>query len=361
MRYDKLPLRFDSAQEFLIDHEGMVFKFLNDRIRDEDQERAMDELMEKPVILANMLKNNYRLTPTERKEKVLDLVAMAGNVTVMIGAKRWGKTCTAFWMIEAFLAMGIKVYWYGYSAAITKLYPRVVQTFDIKTVKDGVLFIDEAAVFNAATDFAQREQKDKMKQIFTSGHNDYSTVYISQTFRINILILNAMDVLWFKPFFNMDFDREKAQDMFSDTYEYMKPIRKDENMVINRQENNSWFFTNELPAKWCDALSKPFARLKDKEEALHYMGMMGEAGMPQREMETAMKQRGFDINDILGESSLQDMQAAQHKRKQLEGTDLMLCDKCGLMRIEKKELRKGKQIYRCADCGRTGPLERFKC
>jgi hypothetical protein len=295
----ELPLRHDSAIEYIDDFDHLAFAFLDERVRQQDQERAMATLMDEPVVFANMLKNNNEITEEERKDLVIELVATPGNVTVMIGAKRHGKTATVFWVIEELLRQKKRIYWYGFSPIIKKLYPQVIQTFDLKKVENGVLIVDEAAVFTSAKKGMTTEQQEKMAQIFTCGHADYSVVYISQTFRIDITILNTMDILWFKPFFQMDFDRETARDKFSDTYEYMRPVSKDENMVINCQENNSWFFTNELPKLWCDALSKPFSRIHSRDDADNYLRMLVEAGMSERECKMWLLQRGWSMEEIL--------------------------------------------------------------
>ena len=366
MEEKEIPLRHDSAIQYIDDYDYLAFDFLDERVREQDQQRAMAMLMNEPVIFANMLKNNNEIAANEREELAIDLVATSGNVTVMIGAKRHGKTATAFWMIEELLRQGKRVYWYGFSPAIARIYPEVIQTFDLKKVENGILFVDEAAVFTSAKKGMTSEQQEKMAQIFTCGHADYSVVYISQTFRIDITILNTMDVLWFKPFFQMDFDRETAKDKFSETYEYMRPVSRDENMVINCQENNSWFFTNELPKLWCEALSKPFSRIREKEQALSYLKMLIEAGMSQRETKMWMMQRGWDMEELLTE--IADESDGKLKKIDKELKDIpgvMRCPKCGsISDLEGKGWRETKEgrkhRMKCYKCGHSGYDETFK-
>lgn len=327
-----LPLRFDSALQYIEDHSSLFYRFLRERVREEDQERAAAELIKEPAIVANMLKNNQAMTDMEKMDKVMDLVSTPGNVTVMIGAKRHGKTATAFWAIDLLLDMGKKIIWYGYSQDIAKHYPQLTQTFNTKKVEDAVLVVDESAIIADALDFAHKEQKDRMKLIWVSGHSDYSTIYISQTFRINVKILNAMDIIWFKPFFNMDFDRVEARDKFSETYEYLKPVRKNENLVIDRQTNNSWFFENDLPAKWCDGLSKPLRKLKTREDAMKYLHILEDAKMSKREIRMMLAMRGIEVDDI------------GPGRKD----ESLTCPKCGWTAYGHGE-RKGKMRYRCTN------------
>lgn len=357
MSEKELPLRFDSASIYIEGYDHLAFSFLNERVRNEDQERAMEELMQEPVVFANMLKNNNEITPGQRKDNAINLVATPGNVTVMIGAKRHGKTATVFWMIEYLLRKKIWVYWYGFSKAIERKYPDVIQTFDLKKVRNGVLFVDEAAVFTSARNAMTNDQKEKVSQIFTCGHSDYSVVYVSQTFRIDITILNTMDVLWFKPFFQMDFDREEAQDKFSKTYEYLRPVNKRENLVINCQENNSWFFENDLPRRWDDTLSKPFARIEEEDEAIRYLQMLIEAGMSQRESKMWMLQRGWNLDNLMKRiTSINDI---NDKKDKLRGIPVNICFKCGSLSITGKGMRKGKQRLECLECGASGYEEKF--
>lgn len=314
--------------------------------------------MQEPVVFANMLKNNNEITPEDKKIKAINLVSKAGNVTVMIGAKGKGKTATVFWMIEYLLKRKVQVYWYGYSKAIMRIYPQVIQTFDIKKVKNGILFVDEAAVFTSARNAMTTEQKEKVAHIFTCRHSDYSVVYVSQTFRIDITILNTMDVLWFKPFFNMDFDREEAQDKFSKTYEYLRPVMECENLVINCQENNAWFFENDLPRRWCEELSKPFARIEEEAEAIEYMGMLAEADMKPREMNMWMMQRGWNMNKI--RERIEAEEGISAKKEKLKGVPgVSICYRCGSLRLTGKGIRKGKQRLECMDCGASGYEEKF--
>ena len=357
----ELPLRFDSALDYIEGFDYLMFAFLEERVRYEDQTRAVAILKNEPVQFANMLKNNNEINAHDRKEIVLSLVSTSGNVTVMIGAKRWGKTATCFWIIEELLSKGVRVFWYGYSPDIARIYPSVIQTFDIKKVEGGVLVADETAVFSSSRDSMTTEQKDRVKQIFTCGHSDWSVIYITQTFRIDITILNTMDILWFKPFFQMDFDRETAKGKFSDTYEYMKPVYKDENLVINCQENNSFFFTNELPKHWCPALSKPFSRLKTREEAVHYLKMLVESGMPQRETKTWMAQRGWDMQEILEDATKEAVNTKKLDELEALGIkDVKVCPECGSIRTAGKGMRAGKHRIECLDCGKSGYEDAFK-
>lgn len=357
----ELPLRYDSALEYIDGYDYLMWEFLDERVRSEDQERAVATLRHEPVTFANMLKNNDEISSSDRKDSAISLVSTSGNVTVMIGAKRWGKTGTAFWVIEELISRGVTVFWYGYSPTIAKLYPQIIQTFDIKRVKNGVLIVDEAAVFSSARNAMTTEQKEKVAQIFTCGHSDWSVIYISQTFRIDITILNTMDVLWFKPFFQMDFDREQARNKFSDTYEYMRPVYKDENLVINCQENNAWFFTNELPKLWCDALSKPFSRLETRDEAVKYLKLLTEAGMTKREIKTWVSQRGWDAEELV-EDAISSAKGEQKARvlEEMGLKDTPICSACQSIRITGKGFRNGRKRLECLDCGHSGYEETFK-
>ena len=360
---DNLPMRRDSAIKYILDHETLSSQFLSARIREDDWVTAMNRLTEgnkSPVIYANLLINNISLMESERVRKSVELVATAGNTTVMIGAKRFGKTCTATWMIENWLSEGIKVFWFGYSPIIRKCYPQIIQTFNIRKVENGILIIDEAAVHDPSRGFMGKEQSDRMAQIFTQGHSDYSSIFISQTFRVDIRILNTMDVLWLKPFFQLDFDREQAGAFFTEAYEYIRPIQKNENLVINCQENNSWFFSNGLPDKWCDELSKPFARIKLKDEATEYLKMLLESGISQKETDSWLKQRGWTIKELLGEEtpeaagkdpfnkSTRGKQSLQGK----EGIKLLQCPKCKSTEYMRQGFYGKVQKYRCKDCGK---------
>jgi len=218
-----------------------------------------------------------------------------------------------------------------------------------------------------------------------------------------------MDILWFKPFFNLDFDRKEAKDKFSETYEYMKPVTKDENMIVNVQENNSWFFRNEPPKLWCDGLSKPFSRIHDMEIGRRYLMKLKEVEMTDREMKAWLRQRGLTLemilkteddakkpvespekpktasykeelpitDDDIGRYTGEDdklpsgLTAKHHKqelirrRKMLEGTGATMCPMCfSAEELESKGSRKTKEglkhRLKCWKCGFSGYDEKFK-
>jgi hypothetical protein len=310
---EEKPLRRDSALRYIQHHRTDVLDFLRSRVKDWDRVKAVSELSEgdiNPVIFAYILKNSYIMSEWERWDKVMGLVTTPGNLTVMIGAKRHGKTAVTFKIIEDVLARGITPFWYGFSPVVKKYYPEVQQILEIEKAEKGVIITDEAAIVDPAGKHQTNTQSERMSLIWTTGHRDCALIYISQTFGVDIRILRAMDLIWFKPFFDMDFDRVQASRFFNDAFEYIRPITKTENLIINYQQGHeAWMIDNTVPQRWNDELSKPFSLLKSREEALEYITLMENAGImrgnkaTERDFYSMLLQRGWNrarLDQLIG-------------------------------------------------------------
>lgn len=310
---EEKPLRRESALRYIRHHRTDVLDFLRSRVKDWDRVKAVDELADgdiNPVIFAYILRNSYLMSEWERWDKVMSLVTKPGNLTVMIGAKRHGKTAVTFKIIEDILARGLVPFWYGFSPVVKRYYPEVPQILEIEKAENGVIITDEAAIVDPAGKHQTNAQSERMSLIWTTGHRDCALIYISQTFGVDIRILRAMDLIWFKPFFDMDFDRVQANRFFNDAFEYIRPITKTENLIINYQQGHeAWMINNDVPRRWNDALSKPFSLLKGREEALEYVALMENAGITrgnkatEREFYSMMLQRGWNranLDQLIG-------------------------------------------------------------
>lgn len=291
------PFNEISALEYLEGHESLVYRFLNERIRKRDHAFILEQMLDDAVFTANLIKLNYTLSESEKINKVIEMLCHEGYITVELGAKRHGKTAGFWWFVEQALQLKIKVVWYGYSSIVRNIYPEVDQVLDLTKIEKCVLGYDEVLLSMLGRDAMTTDSKDKIRQLPTIGHRDASVIFMSQSLRVDPMILNLCDAIWFKPFFAMEYDRDTFNKM-KRVVRHIMPKHKDENILYDMHTSETIIFRNPLPARWSEDLSKPFKRIQTKKEAEEYYEMLLDAGFSQRETDIMLKQRGWRIEDF---------------------------------------------------------------
>ncbi len=373
------PFSRVSAINYIRGHQGMVHQFLNEKSRKEDWLHILKTMMDKnPEMLASMLKLNYTQNENERIQTVVDQIALEGMFTLLLGAKRYGKTAASYWLAEILLEMGYDVYWFGYYPVLKKVYPRIKQVLKIAKIEEGILIYDETLITMFSRDAMTSAIKDRVRVLPTMGHRGGSVLWLSQSLRIDPMIRDLLDYIWFKPLFSMEVFRSGLKGI-DYTTKFMMPSKKWENLVISLHTQEPYMFNNPLPKKWDDRLSKPFAMIHDKGLAREYMDQLLDAGFNQRETDTLLKQRGWSFNELFQpffqkESLTKETakkgfgQAFGAKREKLEiktpgGVTVIQCPDCQSFDYESKGSRttKGgiKRRWICLKCGRNFTTKAF--
>ena len=362
---DSKPFNWTSALSYIKGHQSEAYQFLHERIKRKDWEFVLREIISKnPVLFANILKLNFQYTENQRMKLVIDEIAHEGMFTLIIGAKRHGKTATAFFIIEELLKRGVKVFWFGYYPELQEIYPEIEQVLDISKIENGVLFYDETLVSVLSRDAMRSENKEKMKILPTMGHRNISIVWLSQSMRIDAIIRDLIDFLWFKPLFSFEVFKSGLTGL-DGTTKFMIPSQKPDNFIINLHTQEAYMFRNPLTERWkknTNALSKPFSLIKKKKDAVDYSDKLYEAGFSSREVDTFLKQRGWSLDEVLKAEPLKiDYTGMEHllekdasKPKRLKDDE---CPSCGSFARESKGRRMTKsgfsQRWICLGCGRN--------
>jgi len=300
------PFNNITALQYLDGHQGIRARFLNEKVRKQDQAFVTDGLLEFPVFFANILKLNYEIHETQRVKKITEKLMKEGMITIMLGGKRQGKTAATYWFVEKIIEEQKKeahkknLYWFGFSPEVERVYPELQQTMDMRRVEDGILFYDETMLTFLGRDAMTTESKDKVKLLPTIGHRDLSVMFLSQSTRIDAIILNLANSFWFKPYAAMDFDKDdRRQRRLFRILRFFMPKQKHDNIFFDMDTNESYLFQNTLPHRWTEGLSKPFSIIREKKQALRYRSMMEEALLTDRTIKIFLEQRGWSYNDLL--------------------------------------------------------------
>jgi len=347
------PMKEVSALTYILGHKSLLHKFLNEKIRKKDWGKVTGELMTKsPILLANFLKINYETSESERISKIIREISKEGMLTIMLGAKRFGKTAASIWLAEQLIRMEKKVYWFGFYPHLKKVYPEIRQVLDLRKIDDGTVIFDETLIMMFGREAMVREIRDRVKALPTMGHRGMSIIFISQSLRIDALIKDLADFLWFKPLFTYSIFDSGLRDV-DQMVKYMLPFNKWENLVLNLHTQEPYIFSNPLPEKWDDDLSKPFSRLESRDEALEFFDKCRKA-FSEREAVLMLEQRGWKLEELLSPTDKVELSV----KKSIKNMEMMRCPECGSMDYiywgQRTSKTKGVgRRYRCNRCGKT--------
>lgn len=297
-----LPFGELSSSFYIATHMPELAQLLEPRVRKEDMPAVIDQLMENKTYLAKLLENNFSTDEKMRYDHILEEMVSKSLLIIMMGARRHGKTATAFRLAEDIrkLKTNKEIWWFGYSPIVKKTYPWIKQTLDIKKIDNCILIFDEAAIFMMGRESMYGERQKYIKQIPVQGHNDITTIYLTQIERIDPWLWGFCDWVWFKPYPFIDWTETKLN--IAKLHKFMIPNQKWQNYVFDNQEGIPYFFDNQLPEKWNSELSKPYKKIKDIKEAVKYLEELEKAGIKQRELETMVELRGWSLEELYAES-----------------------------------------------------------
>lgn len=284
-----------SALEYLETRRFKVENFLNERIRKVDQPLVLRELLKDPVTLANIIKYNYEMSEEQRIRFVVEKIIKEGNLTIMVGAKGYGKTATSVWLMDyVHKNFDKKVYYFGYSEELEKQYPFVKQTVSLTDPEENsFLVFDEAQNFFFARSFSTREQKARILELPTVRHRGISLLLITQfSTSLDVDLFLLCDYIWFKPYFVGELDKRLN---LPDWLKYTLPKNPNENLVYDMNLETIYVFKNPLPPIWNEKLSKPFSPIRDMKEAKRYINKLKDLGLTPKEIATLLRIRGIDL------------------------------------------------------------------
>ena len=329
-RESEKPFDRISGLDYIMGHNGALNQFLS-RFRKADQSMIsyMFAQMD-PAILATILRSNYESTGSLKEEELIRKVSIEGTFSIMLGLPGAGKTGSGTWLTELLLARGYNVYWFGYSPALEKAYPKVVQTFDLKNIENGVLFYDEVLLTLFGRSAMNKEVKERVLNFPYIRHHGVAVVMMSQTEQFDVTLRNLITYIWFKPFvISSMFERNLH---FKPYVRYLIPQEKTDNLLYNISTNECMIFKNPLPTRWSDELSKAFAPLKDLDDAKRYAKMLQQAGVSDRELPMFLSQRNVKLEDVASE------------------LNLLSCPKCGSTYLTRWGRRGINQRWKCSGC-----------
>jgi energy-coupling factor transporter ATP-binding protein EcfA2 len=284
-----------SALQYIETRRFKVEKFLDERIRKVDKEFVLREILKNPVSLANIIKYNYEMSEEQRIRHVISKIIEEGNLTIMIGAKGFGKTATATWLIEKIHEWFKKnIYWFGYNEGIEKAYPYVKQTCSLTGLEENsFLIFDEGSLAFFSREFMKREQRERIKELPTLRHRGLSLIIISQfSTSLDIDLFMLSDYIWFKPYFVSELD---ARLNLPKWLIYALPHNKDENLVYDMNLETVYLFKNPLPSNWNEKISKPFSIIKSKKEANTLVSKLRKLGFSEGEILDILRIRGWEV------------------------------------------------------------------
>lgn len=299
----KKPFSHESAMDYVAGHESLIMQFLDTKVRKKDREFVLNNLLEDPVFFATLININMEIPEEEKINAVVEKILHEGIITVLIGGKRMGKTAVGYWLLELLLKKESEkeIYWYGYSPGLKRIYPEIKQTLKLNELENALLLFDETLLTMMGRDAMTSESKERVRILPTIGHRDVSVIFMTQSLRIDPMILNMADALWFKPFFALDlgFEREDTNRRFKKILKFILPKQKEQNLFYDMHTNETYIFDNQLPERWCEELSKPFSKISSLQQAKEYFSMMEDAGFSDREIMIFLAQRGWDYNDVI--------------------------------------------------------------
>lgn len=334
-----------------------IDKFLDAHIREEDKPKVLAEAMldeREIVVLNNLARSNYVMSEEEKIGYVIDMISTEGMGTLVLGVRGSGKTCAVIYIAESLLRRGIRVYWYGFHPELRKAYPEIVQSFDWKDFKEGVVIVDEAAMLANAREAMTREAIARVKMFATVRHRGQSLIFISQNiFDVDISIARNSNIFWFKPTIIDDLFRRKKEIFMCRFFKYIIPTdsrtQKDRNAVFNRETLEMFEFNNPLPEKWNDNMSKPYQRIEDRGTAMDVFRQMVRDGVPQAVIKTVMEAYGWSLEQLSPKDDEEERPSATGKKP----TKIIRCPHCNAMDCTPHQKRGPKTRYLCNNCGRT--------
>ena len=355
-----------SAIDYIEGHLSALNEFLEDHVKRDDWQFVIKEFMTRnPVLLANMIKINYETTEAERKESIYEEITKEGTFMLMLGAKRYGKTATSLSVAEDLIEKGIDIYWFGYNEKLKELYPNIKQTFNLAKIENGFVLYDEAIQTMFSREAMTVGIRRRIKNLPTAGHRGLCILWISQSPRVDALLRDLIEWVWFKPLFNLGADIFKTGIRIRPELRYMLPFKKWENLLYNTQTEEPYMFTNELPSKWCEALSKPYSLIKNREKAMEfYENLRKGNAFSQQEASSMLEIVGWTLDELFPEQFIErqsksiDMEERSKRvgvgtseRKRASADRLIRCKFCKSTNYMIWSTKEGR--YRCNDCMKT--------
>ena len=329
-----------SAQRFILGRMSKVHKLLMSRQKMEDWLYIFNMFFYmEPEVLANLIKSDEAASESSKEDAVIQSLAEEGVFTIMMGLPGAGKTCSGVWLSEKLIDKGHSVYWFGYSPALAKAYPKIKQTFNLSEIENGVLFYDEVLLTMFGRNAATREVKERVLNFPYIRHHGMSVVMMSQTEQFDITLRNLLTYIWFKPFVITGmFERNMR---FKPYVKYLVPQDKSSNLIYNLATNECMIFSNNIPNRWSDDVSKAMSPIKDPEEAKEYARMLQKAGISDRELFTFLSQRNVSPETVSTE------------------LNLLVCPKCKSVSLQRYGRYKNLQKWRCISCNHIFNAQNF--
>lgn len=320
-----------SGMSYILRHGRSLNMFLERFRKSDGAFIATQFLRDEPALLATLLKNNYESSEGFREEQIIRTLAIEGTFTICLGLPGAGKTCGGVWLSEKLLERGYNVYWFGYSPALAKAYPKIIQTFNLREIENGVLFYDEVLLTLFGRNAATKEVKERVLNFPYIRHHGMAVIMFSQTEQFDITLRNMLTYIWFKPFvISGMFERTMR---FKPWVKYLIPQEKHENLLYNVSSNEAMIFKNPLPNRWSNEISKSMAPIKDPDEARTYARLLEEAGISQNDLTAFLSQRNVSPETVADE------------------LNLLTCPKCSGLSFMRWGRRDNKQRYKCNSCG----------
>lgn len=366
------PLDDMSSRSYLeFEGEMAVEDWFDDNVRIEDRLTVYYNILSNVrdrITFANFIRDNYSSTPFERRQKVLEVITREGTATIVIGVRGAGKTAAVISVAEDLLHMGHTVYWYGFHAGLAKAYPKIVQSFDWMSFREGTIIMDEGAMLANAREAMTKEAVSRVRRFATVRHKGQSLIFIVQSIsEIDLSILRNATLIWFKstPFDDI-FKRGKEHNLgISGFFKYIIPQNsqkeKHKNAVYNRETKELFTFETGLPTKWTDEVSKPYALVTDRNKAKEIYYQMDRDQVAPRIIRTIMEAYGWNVDSLFEDESFEEheepVKKAVKKARKSSGRPSMLCPGCGSSDFKFWGTMGPKQRLMCNRCGKTWTIK----
>lgn len=135
---------------------------------------------------------------------------------------------------------------------------------DIKQIPNGsFVLIDEGGILFSSRQSMKDANKLLSELLLISRHKDLSISFITQnSSNIEINVIRQADYLILKPssLLQMDFERKKIKDIYSEMNEKYEKYKKIEGITYVYSDAFRGFITNSLPSFWGAGLSKAFRK-----------------------------------------------------------------------------------------------------
>lgn len=259
-----------SILEWLLDHDMDVERWTEEHIAEsshtEFYRKIVNPYEESVKFLAyQLLKENRTLISHGGLERVAQkFMQKKGQIYLICGAKRGGKTVLAFALAYLAHLRGIPVYYYGIPTELPWFFKKTTMDWDNLPL-NCLIVADETSII-----FWNRhkgmDENSVIQKLPILGHGGRNAIFITQnTAIIDVNLIRLADGVLFKTWTQIQDNTERK--LIAGELKYFMPQRKEECLFWDNEE--IIFFRHGLPVWWKKDFSETFKPFASREDAIY--------------------------------------------------------------------------------------------